>query len=368
MLRKTSLGIIGCGKISSAYFKGLTLFDFIEVKACADLDLEAARRKAVEFNCPRACTVEELLEDPDVEVIVNLTIPAAHAPVNRRILEAGKHAYCEKPFARNRAEGREILDLARKNGLLVGGAPDTFLGPSHQTCRHLIDTGAIGQPAAGFVSMSCMGHETWHPSPEFYYQPGGGPLWDMGPYYLTALVNLLGPVQSVSAASQITFAERIITSQPKHGQIVPVEVPTYITGIVRFASGPLVTAIFSFDARGGHTLPQFEIYGSTAALKVPDPNNFGGAIIRLVPDWKQETADILHRYEALRGIGVADLVCAWQTGRAPRAGGDLAFHILDVMQAFDESAAWGKTVEISSPCQRPAPMPRTLSASLFDHR
>jgi predicted dehydrogenase len=289
--------------------------------------------------------------------VVNLTIPRAHAEVNLAALKAGKHAYCEKPFAVSREEGKKVLRAARAKGLLVGGAPDTFLGGGIQTCRKLIDDGAIGEPVAATAFMACRGHESWHPDPEFYYDIGGGPMLDMGPYYLTALVNLLGPVKRVSGSARITFPERLITSEPKKGTKIKVMTPTHIAGTLDFASGAVGTVVMSFDVVA-HRLPIIEIYGSEGTLLVPDPNGFGGPVrMRKMGDADWSEVRMTHSDQVGRSMGVADLAHALRLGRKPRAGGELCYHVLDVMMAFEDASRSGRHVEIASRCERPAALP-----------
>jgi predicted dehydrogenase len=368
-MEKIKVGVVGCGKISGAYFKRLPQFEILEVKACADLDMERAKASAEEFGIPVACTVDELMADPEIQIVLNLTIPQAHYPVAMAALEAGKNVHGEKPLTVSRKEGKEILDLAASKGLRVGSAPDTFLGGGIQTCRKLIDDGWIGEPVAATAFMLCHGHESWHPDPEFYYQVGGGPMFDMGPYYLTALVNLLGPVARVSGSARISFPERTITSQKKYGKKVDVEVPTHVTGIMDFAGGAVGTIITSFDT-WGHTLPRIEIHGSLGSLSVPDPNTFGGPVrIRLGhdPEGKWRDVPISHVYtENWRGIGVADMAYAIATGRKHRASGDLAYHVLDLMHAFHDSSESNTHVQMQSTCERPAPLPVGLREGLLD--
>ncbi|MEZ4675183.1 MAG: Gfo/Idh/MocA family oxidoreductase [Caldilineaceae bacterium] len=273
---RTKIGIIGCGNISGIYLKSDKVFNNIEIVACADLEIERATAKAAEYGI-KAYSVRELLADPEIEIVVNLTIPAAHAEVSAAIIEAGKASYSEKPFALNRADGEELLKLATSRGQRVGCAPDTFLGGGLQSCRKLVDDGAIGTPVAATAFMMSRGHEHWHPNPDFYYQPGGGPMFDMGPYYLTALVSILGPVRRVTGITRASFAERLITSQPKHGQVIKVEVPTHVAGLLEFASGAVGTIITTFDVKASQ-LPRMEIYGSDATLSLPDPNTFGGPV------------------------------------------------------------------------------------------
>jgi len=358
---RTKIGVIGCGNISSIYLQADKTFEAIQTVACADLIMERAKQKAAEHAIPRACTVKELLADPEIRIVVNLTIPQAHGEVGMQALAAGKSVYNEKPLALTREEGRGLLDAAAARGLRVGGAPDTFLGGGLQTCRKLIDDGWIGQPVAATAFMLCPGHEGWHPSPDFYYQPGGGPMFDMGPYYLTALVNLLGPVKRVVGAARVTFPERLITSQPLYGTKIKVNTPTHVAGILEFASGAIGTIITSFDVQAS-VLPPIEIYGSEGTLAVPDPNGFGGPVrVRRagIKTWSE--VPLTHGYaENSRGIGVADMAAAMRAGRAQRASGELTFHVLDVMQALLESSREGRYIELTSTCQRPEPLPLGL--------
>lgn len=351
-----NVGLVGCGKISSAYLAAIRSFPMIRVTACADLRPEVAEARAAEFGL-RAATIEEILDDPDIGIVLNLTTPQAHAAVNIRALKAGKHAYGEKPFAVTRREGRQILEQASKAGLLTGCAPDTFLGGGHQTARKLLDDGAIGDPVAGTAFIMHHGPEAWHPDPAFYYQKGGGPLFDMGPYYLTALVNLLGPVRRVAAMAKTSFPERVATSPARNGERLRVEVPTHVAGTIEFHNGTLVTMAASFDV-WKHGNPCIEIHGSRGSLRVPDPNRFGGPVARFEAgskDWQE--AQLTHGHVAsLRGIGVADLALAVRAGRPNRCGGELGYHVLDVMHAFYESAESGRRIEIESRCDRPAPL------------
>jgi len=361
MSRKSvKIGIVGCGNISGAYLKIAKGFPILEVAAVADIDMERARSRAREFGVPRACTVEELLADPEIRIVVNLTIPKAHTEVGIAALEAGKCVYNEKPLAITREDGKKMLALAEEKGVLIGGAPDTFLGGGHQTCRKLIDDGWIGEPVAAAAFMMGHGHESWHPDPEFYYQTGGGPMFDMGPYYLTALINLMGPVKRVTGATRITFPERTITSEKKYGQKIQVEVPTHIAGIMDFASGAIGTISTSFDVWGGK-LPFIEVYGTEGSLSVPDPNNFGGPVVvkRERGEWQE--VPLTHGYlENTRSIGVADMACALQSGRPHRASGELAYHVLDLMHAFHDASDQGRHVEMESTCTRPASLPLGL--------
>ncbi|MDQ8738158.1 Gfo/Idh/MocA family oxidoreductase [Paenibacillus sp. LHD-38] len=366
-MEKIKAGIIGTGNISGIYFENGNRFDALQVVACADLDVERAKARGEEFGV-RGCSVDELLADPEIQMIINLTIPQAHASVCLRALEAGKHVYVEKPFAVTREEAQEVLQLAERKGLYVGSAPDTFLGGGIQTSIKLIEDGWIGTPIGATAFMVGGGHESWHPAPEFYYQKGGGPMFDMGPYYLTALVAMLGPITRVTGSARISYPERTITSKPKFGQQVKVEVPTHIAGVIDFASGPIGTLLTSFDVKGGSTLPRIEVYGSTGTLLVPDPNNFNGQI-KLTRAGTNEWSDIPLAYgytENARGVGAADMAKAIQTGRKHRANGELAYHVLEAMHGFHDASEQGVHYVMKSTCERPAPLPLGLQPFCLD--
>ena len=360
--RPVKIGIVGCGNVSGIYFANARKLEILELAACADLVIERAEEKARPFEGVRACTVAELLGDPEIEIVVNLTIPLAHAEVAMAAVAAGKSVYNEKPLTVTREQGRALLAAAEKQGVLVGGAPDTFFGGSHQTCRKLVDDGAIGRPVAATAFMTCRGHERWHPDPEFFYQHGGGPMFDMGPYYLTALVNLCGPVRRVTSSARISFAQRTITSQPKHGSKIDVETPTHIAAVLDFHSGVVATVIMSFDVWSAN-LPRIEVYGSEASLGVPDPNGFGGTVrICRAGDRAWEEVPLTHGYtENGRGLGVADMAYALRTGRRHRASEELTYHVLDVMQACLDASEAGAHVELTSTCARPAALPPGLA-------
>ncbi len=362
-MNKVKVGIIGCGNISGIYMKNLTSMfdDIIEVVACADLIPERSQAKAQEFGIPKSCTVEELLADPDIQIVVNLTNPEAHAEVAIKVLKSGKHMYSEKPLAVTRDDGRKIIDIARENKLLVGNAPDTFLGGGIQTCIKLIDDGWIGRPIGAAAFMLCPGHESWHPDPEFYYKAGGGPMFDMGPYYLTALIAMMGPVERVTGSTQITFTERIITSQPKYGKKIEVEVPTHVAGILDFECGAMATITTSFDVWASQ-LPRIEVYGSEGTLIAPDPNTFGGPVLikrKNADEWKE--IPLTHGFSVnSRGIGVADMVYAILEGRANRASGELAYHVLDIMEGIHDASRNEAHYHLESRCPRPEPLPLGL--------
>jgi predicted dehydrogenase len=320
--------------------------------------MEAAQAMAEQYGVPRVLSVEALLADPSIEIVLNLTIPQAHGEIGLAALAAGKSVYNEKPLALTRDEGRQMLALAAEKGLRVGGAPDTFLGGGLQTCRELIDAGAIGAPVAATAFMMSRGHEHWHPNPVFYYQKGGGPMFDMGPYYLTALVSLLGPVQRVSGATRITRSQRTITSQPRYGEVINVEVPTHVAGLLDFAAGPIGVIITTFDVQAS-TLPWIEIYGTAGTLAAPDPNTFGGPVrLRLAGDSEWKEVPVTRPYtENSRGLGLADMAEGIRTGRAHRASGELAYHVLDIMHAIHDASAESRHVLLESTCARPDAMP-----------
>lgn len=353
-----NIAIVGCGNISEIYFKNLcTVFDNVRVVACADLYADRALAKSAAHGVP-VRTLEEILADPTVDIVVNLTTPQGHFPVARQCLLAGKSVYNEKPVALTREEGRALIDLAAKRGVLLGGAPDTFLGAGLQTCRALMDEGVIGVPVGAQAFMLCHGHESWHPDPEFYYKAGGGPMFDMGPYYLTALVSLLGPVRRVTGSARASFPTRTITSAPKKGTVIDVDVPTHVTGVLDFASGVVGTITTSFDVWAS-SVPHIEIFGSEGTLSVPDPNTFDG-VVRLyrasTKAW--EEVPVTRPYaENSRGLGVADLAAALEEKRAARAGGALAYHVLDLMHAMHEASRDGRHVDVESTCEQPAPQP-----------
>ena len=303
-MQSLNVGIIGTGNIAPQYIQGCAPFDIIEVTACADIMLDRAEAFAAE-NGLIACSVDDLLARDDIDIVINLTIPAAHAEVSLRIIEAGKHVYSEKPLALNRDDGSRIISAAAASGLRIGCAPDTFLGGGGQTARKVIDDGIIGTPIAATAFFLSHGPESWHPNAGIFYLEGGGPLFDMGPYFLTALVNLIGPVARVSGAARKTFDQRIATSEELMGQRLPVEVNTHIAGTLEFESGAIATIITSFDI-WAHHLPWIEIHGSEGSLSVPDPNRFDG-MVRTVSGgagaWEADSALAYDQYRARRRCG-----------------------------------------------------------------
>ncbi|MGA7213469.1 MAG: Gfo/Idh/MocA family oxidoreductase [Terrimicrobiaceae bacterium] len=352
------VGIVGCGNICEIYLKNSRLLADVEVLAVSDIDIKRAQSRAGQFEIPKALSVPELLAEEEIEIVLNLTIPKAHAEVGLAALEAGKSVYNEKPLAIRRKDARKMLDMARAKGLRVGCAPDTFLGAGAQTCRQLIDTGAIGTPIGATAFMTCRGHESWHPDPGFYYQPGGGPMFDMGPYYLTTLVALLGQALRVTGSARISFPERTITSEPKFGTKIPVEVPTHIAAVIDFACGAVASVIMSFDVWDAN-LPRIEIYGSEGSLSVPDPNVFGGPVNLWRHDAREwrEVPLASEFVDNWRGLGLADMALALRDGRPHRANGALAYHVLDIMHAIHDASRDGRHVELTSKCDRPEQLP-----------
>ena len=357
-MKKLKIGIIGCGTISSIYMENCPKFEHLELVGCADLDVQRAKAQAEKLNIPKVCSVEELLADPEIKLIINLTIPKAHASVCIQALKAGKHVYTEKPLAVTREEGRLILETAKKHNLLVGSAPDTFLGAGIQTAIQLIEQGEIGVPIGASAFMICRGHEHWHPDPAFYYDLGGGPMFDMGPYYLTALVALLGPIKRISGSTRISYPERTVLSTPKAGTKIKVSTPTHISGVIDFASGVIGNITTSFDAFGGTSLPPIEIYGSEGTLLVPDPNTFGGPVrIRKRDENEFKEVPLTFGYaQNSRVLGVADMAKAILEDENYRANGRLAYHVLEAMHGFHDSSDNGKHYIMESTCERPEPV------------
>jgi predicted dehydrogenase len=353
-MRKVGIGVIGCGVISKAYLTAMKQFSNIELRAVADMRSAAAEQRGREFGVP-GMRVDQLLKRDDVEIVVNLTVPLAHTDVSLAVLNAGKHVHSEKPLGVNMVEARKVMDLAAQKNLRVGCAPDTFLGGGHQTARKLMDDGAIGTPVAGTACFMCPGHERWHPAPGFYYLRGGGPMLDMGPYYITSLVQLLGPVASVMGSATKPRLERLVTSEPLNGTLIPVEVATHVTGLLEFVSGAVVSITMSFDVPK-HKHTPIEIYGTSGSLLTPDPNRFGGEVMlaRTGGEWEQQAHTHGNTEGEFRSIGVADMAAAIVSNRPHRASGTLALHVLEAMEAFQVSSDQGRRVELKTTVERPA--------------
>ncbi len=357
MIEKIRVGLIGVGNISPAYIQGCRSFDVLDLVACADIDIERARTVAQENNIPRASSVEDLLGSDDIDLVINLTIPSAHAAVSMQILAAGKHLYSEKPLATNLADAKAIMESAEARGLRVGCAPDTFLFAPHQTARRMVDEGAIGKPIAGVGVFAGHGPESWHPNPDFFYAAGAGPMLDIGVYLVTCFVNLLGAAVRVSGTAQVSFPERIA----KDGHRIPVHVPTHYTGSVEFASGAVATLITSFDL-WAHRMPLMELYGEKGSMSLPDPNGHIPRDVRLFVPGQHNWDAMPLTYEDIwaRGIGVADMAHAIRANRPHRASGALAYHVLEVMMAFETASASGKYVNIESRPPQPELLPLGL--------
>ena len=352
------IGVVGAGQISGAYLDTLRRLSNVEVVAVSDLDEARARTAAASTPGARPLAVAELFTADDVDLVLNLTIPAAHAEVAHAAIAAGKHVYGEKPLAATTGQARQVLAAAARARVRVGCAPDTVLGTGVQTARACLDAGEIGSPIGATAFMVTPGHERWHPAPDFYYLPGGGPLFDMGPYYLTALVTLLGPVRRVVGMAARPRATRTIGSGPRAGARIGVAVATHVTGVLEHANGALSTLVMSFDVWAGR-LPHLEVYGTGGSLSVPDPNGFGGAvqIFRAgAGDWTPAAEAGGYR-GAARGYGVSDLASALTTGTPHRANGKIAYHVLDVMETLLNAADSRHAADVTSSCDRPSAVP-----------
>lgn len=341
------VGIVGAGVISDEYLTNMTAFRDLNVCSIADLNIERAAEQASRFNVARSGTVDELLSDAEVEIVVNLTIPAAHIEISERALAAGKHVWNEKPLALDRESAANLLATAGRAGLRVGCAPDTFLGAGIQTSLRLLRSGQIGMPFSAIAAYQSSGPESWHPNPEFLYQEGAGPLFDIGPYYLTALVQALGPVARVTASASTAFPTRTIATGPKAGEVFPVQVPTHVSALLEFADAGAAQCVFSFDSkltRAGF----LEISGTMGTIAIPNPNRFDGdtRVWRGVRDDPQFCHPQGHG--GGRGIGVVELARAIRTGVPERASGELALHVLDVMESTVESVQLGQPVVVTT--------------------
>ncbi len=376
MAKKLGVGVIGCGNISAAYFSLAPLFKGIRMKACADINMDAARARAKEFGI-RAETVEDLLKADDIDIVVNLTIPAVHHSVSQQILDAGKHVYSEKPFVLSVKEGLDLKKRAEKQGLRIGSAPDTFLGGAHQLARNLIDTGKLGKITSGTAFVMNHGMEHWHPNPDFFFKPGAGPVLDLGPYYITNLIQLIGPVKRLVAIATTPAKERTISSKPRAGEKVAVETPTTAHALLEFANGAVVTVNSSWDV-WNHSHKPMELYGEEGTLYVPDPNFFGGEITltkgaspaKKLPKWhhplgvpnQKHSQGMMANY---RTAGLADMAIAIMEDRPHRCSMELALHAVEVMTSILKSGETGKFVEMATTCERPAALgPKEAQALL----
>ena len=376
-MEQVKLGIVGCGNISDAYLKGAARSRLVTVKAVTDLVPEIAAKRARVYGVA-ALSFEDLLADPEIAIVINLTVPLAHAETSHRAIEAGKHVYSEKPLAATFAEGRELLAAAQAKGARIGCAPDTFFGAGHQAARYAIDGGAIGRVVGGAVCFAGPGMEGWHPNPSFFFKRGGGPVLDIGCYPITQLVNCIGPVASVVAHASRARETRTVTSEPRRGEVIEVEVPTTVNGVLEFANGASVAFTVSWDIWKHARLP-IEIYGTEGSILNPDPNFFGGPtrVSERNGEWRElpleahpfgrptrknnaggEVADY-------RMVGVLDMACAIAQGRPHRASGELALHVLEIMEALERSSVEGCRVRIETVCERPEPIPLGEGEGVF---
>ncbi|MCO5064428.1 MAG: Gfo/Idh/MocA family oxidoreductase [Rhizobiaceae bacterium] len=365
MKKIMGVGIVGCGNISKTYFGLSPMFRGIEVRAASDIDMDAARARARQYGV-RAETVDGLLKADDIDIVVNLTVPAAHYGVSKKALDAGKHVYSEKPFVLSVKEGLDLRKRAAAKGLRIGSAPDTFLGGSHQLARHLIDSGKLGAITSGTLHVMNHGMEHWHPNPDFFFLPGGGPVLDLGPYYIADLINLIGPVRRVAALTTIPAAERTISSKPRAGEKIAVKTPTTIHALLEFANGAAITLNASWDV-WAHGHAPIELYGEEGSLFVPDPNFFGGEVrytsrgkpVKKAPAWshpfgvpnEQHGSGAMANY---RTVGLADMALAIMQGRPHRCSEELALHAVDVMTGILRSGEAGRFIEMATTCERPA--------------
>ena len=374
MTRVLGVGIVGAGNISKQYLTFAPLFGGLEIRACADIEPAAAAARGEEFGV-RAETVDGLMTSDDVDLVINLTVPSAHYSVSRKALECGKHVYSEKPFVLTVSDGRNLAEVAERNNVRIGSAPDTFLGGAHQLVRRLIDSGEVGTITSGTCHVMSHGMEDWHPNPDFFYKPGAGPILDVGPYYVTNLVQLIGPVKRVMAISSMPSGERTITSEPRRGETVKVETPTTIHAIMEFESGAVVTFNASWDV-WRHDHNPMELYGETGTVYVPDPNFFGGDVIATShaetvenpPEWDHPLAvpnDENGTRANYRGVGVADMADAILEDRPHRCSMELALHAVEVMTSILKSGETGKPVTMQTTCQRPDSLPPSKARTLL---
>ncbi|MEO0829204.1 MAG: Gfo/Idh/MocA family oxidoreductase [Pseudomonadota bacterium] len=362
MTENLGIGVVGCGNISAAYMRLAPLFRGIEMRACADLNVEAAQARASEFGL-RAISIDDLMAAEDVDIVLNLTIPAAHFDVSLRAIEAGKHVYSEKPYVLEAEDGSILAAKAAEKSVRIGSAPDTFMGGTHQLARHLVDGGAVGRITSGTCFVQGPGMEMWHPDPDFFFQPGAGPVLDMGPYYITNLIQLLGPVAKVAAMGMRAQERRTITSQPRFGETIPVDVDTTVHAILGFQSGAQITFCASWDVwQHGHS--HMELYGTKGTLHLPDPNFFGGDLrvtekgefVDLPADWDHPMSQANDGEHAnYRTVGLADMAMAIQEDRPHRCSDALALHAVDVMSTILSAADEGEVLEVETSCEQPAP-------------
>ena len=359
MSKTVKIGFVGVGDISGIYLRNLTgLFKEVEILGVCDLVQEKAQKAVAEYKIPKLYRdMYELFDDPEIDIVLNITRPYEHYEVTKAALNAGKNVYSEKPLAATFEQGVELFNLAKEKGLLLGGAPDTYMGAAIQSAKKYISDGYIGEPIGAYAHMICHGHENWHPDPEFYYKTGGGPMMDMGPYYVTALINLLGGVKSISGMTKMSFEKRTITSAPHFGETIKVDVPTYVTGLMKFDSGAIGNIFTTFDVyyKSGQKI---EIYGTEGTMSVPDPNCFGGSVMILRPESGEykEVPNCFGYPENSRGLGLADMAKALQTGRKFRCDSTQTLHVLEILEAFRKSSESGSFVDLRTKYTPPSPM------------
>ncbi len=371
MAEKLGVGVIGCGNISSAYFRLAPMFKGIEMRACADLNMEAAKAQAETFGL-EAASVDDMLARDDIDIVVNLTIPAAHREVCEAVLDAGKHVYSEKPFVLSAAEGEAIISKANAAGLRVGSAPDTFMGGAHQLARQLVDDGKIGAITSGTAVVQSPGMESWHPNPDFFFLPGAGPVLDIGPYYISNLVQLLGPVASVQAVTSTPRATRIIGNGAREGEEIPVKTPTTIHATLQFANGAVITLLTSWDV-WSQSHGNMELYGETGTLYLPDPNFFGGDVKMTDRGGEAEVQNWDHPFSVpndgdnanYRAAGLSDMALAIQEGRPHRCSAEFAHHVVDVMASILTAGETGERVQVNTTCTRPDPLDGAAARALL---
>lgn len=367
-METVKIGIIGCGEISKRYIPNTQNFEILDVHAVSDVDLSRAKAKSDEFNVPCVCSVDDLIENPEIEIVVNLTPPQAHFDMSMRALQSGKHVYSEKPIATEFDLGKKLIQYAGSQGLYFGCAPDTFMGGGLQTCRQLVDDGVIGEVVAGSAFVAGHVPESVFSSPELFFSRGAGPLLDMGPYLITALINLIGPVAKVIAMSKRSWAYRDYLCGPNKGKKFNVEIPTHISSILEFENGAIVTMLTSFDV-WATKLPSIELYGSNGVIEAPNPNTFGGPVNVYAKDRKNwSEIELINEYITYhsRGIGIADMAYAIKYKRECRASGELAVHVLDVICSIIKSSEDGKNIEIKTTCERPCRLPIGLKKGYLD--
>lgn len=376
MTNTFGVGIIGCGNISAAYLRLAPMFRSIEIRACADINLAAAKARAEEFGI-KAQTIDELLQNDGIDIVVNLTIPDAHYAVTKQILAAGKHAYSEKPLVLSMEQGLELKALADGRNLKVGCAPDTFLGGAHQLARREVDSGTVGRITSGTCHVMSHGMEHWHPNPDFFFKRGGGPILDLGPYYIANLINLIGPVKRVAALTSAATPTRTILSEPRKGQIIPVETPTTIHALLEFEQGAAITLSASWDV-WSHRHANMELYGTEGSLYLPDPNFFGGDVevvksgqaATTVENWnhplgvanEEHSNGMMANY---RTVGLADMAASILEGRDMRCSLERALHGVDVMLAILKSGEEGRFVDLETTCSRPEALDISAAEALL---